>query len=84
MWKVVLSSKAKKQSKIALRSAYRETIENLMRIIADNPFQNPKCAFFTKTDQNYPLNKYNRTLLAKPYSFCPSKISVMARIVSNW
>jgi Txe/YoeB family toxin of toxin-antitoxin system len=41
MWKIVLSSKAKKQSKIALRSAYCETIENLMKIIAANPFQNP-------------------------------------------
>jgi Txe/YoeB family toxin of toxin-antitoxin system len=41
MWKIVLSSKAKKQSKIALKSAYCETIENLMKFIAVNPFQNP-------------------------------------------
>jgi Txe/YoeB family toxin of toxin-antitoxin system len=41
MWKILLSSKAKKQSKIAIKSAYRETIENLMKIIAVNPFQNP-------------------------------------------
>ena len=41
MWTIVLSSKAKKQSKAAIKSAYRDTIENLMRIIAINPFQNP-------------------------------------------
>jgi Txe/YoeB family toxin of toxin-antitoxin system len=41
MWKIVLSSKAKKQSKAALNSSYRETIERLMKIIAVNPFQNP-------------------------------------------
>jgi len=41
MWKILLSSKAKRQSKIAIKSAYRETIENLMKIIAVNPFQNP-------------------------------------------
>jgi Txe/YoeB family toxin of toxin-antitoxin system len=41
MWKLELSSKAKKQSKVAVKSVYRETIEDLMRIIANNPFQNP-------------------------------------------
>ena len=41
MWQVILSSKAKKQSKIAIKSAYRDTIENLMKIIKANPFQNP-------------------------------------------
>ncbi len=41
MWQIVLSSKAKKQSKMAIKSAYCKTIENLMKIIAANPFQNP-------------------------------------------
>jgi Txe/YoeB family toxin of toxin-antitoxin system len=41
MWKILLSSKAQKQSKIAIKSKYRKTIENLMEIIAVNPFQNP-------------------------------------------
>jgi Txe/YoeB family toxin of toxin-antitoxin system len=41
MWKILLSSKAKKQSKTAIKSVYRETIEDLMKIIAINPFQNP-------------------------------------------
>jgi len=41
MYKILLSSKAKKQSKTVIKSAYRKTIENLMNIIAVNPFQNP-------------------------------------------
>jgi Txe/YoeB family toxin of toxin-antitoxin system len=41
MWQIVLSSNAKKQSKKALKSTYRNIIENLMKIIAANPFQNP-------------------------------------------
>jgi len=41
MWQIVLSSKAKKQSKTALKSPYRQIIENLMKVIAANPFQNP-------------------------------------------
>jgi len=41
MWQIVLSSKAKKQSKTALKSPYRQIIENLMKVIATNPFQNP-------------------------------------------
>jgi Txe/YoeB family toxin of toxin-antitoxin system len=41
MWQVILSSKAKKQSKTAIKSIYREAIEALMKVIAMNPFQNP-------------------------------------------
>ncbi|MCL2283356.1 MAG: Txe/YoeB family addiction module toxin [Fibromonadales bacterium] len=41
MWQIVLSSKAKKQSKTALKSPYRQAIEDLMKIIAVNPFQTP-------------------------------------------
>ena len=41
MWRVLLSSNAKRQSKTALNSTYREKIENLLKIIAANPFQNP-------------------------------------------
>jgi Txe/YoeB family toxin of toxin-antitoxin system len=41
MWQIVLSSKAKKQSKIAIKSIYRQTIEELMKILKENPFKNP-------------------------------------------
>jgi Txe/YoeB family toxin of toxin-antitoxin system len=41
MWQIVLSSKAKKQSKIAIKSIYRQAIEELMKILKENPFKNP-------------------------------------------
>ena len=41
MWKILLSSKAKKQTKTAIKSVHSGKIEELLKIIAVNPFQNP-------------------------------------------
>ena len=41
MWKIELTKPAQKDSKIALKSQYRDKINELLNIIKQNPFKNP-------------------------------------------
>ena len=82
MWKIVLSSKAKKQTKTAIKSVYRNNIEELMKIIAINPFQNPPPyeKLEPSVDNSYSrrINKQHRL----SYRVCESEKTVV--ILSLW
>jgi len=41
MWKIYLTKPAQKDSKIALKSQYKDKINELLKIIKQNPFKNP-------------------------------------------
>jgi len=41
MWSITLTKPAQKDSKIALKSKYKDKINELLKIIKQNPFQNP-------------------------------------------
>ena len=41
MWKIVYTKKARKDAKKLSRSGLRPKAEQLLKIIAENPFQNP-------------------------------------------
>ena len=40
MWKIELSKRALQDSKKAQKSLYKEKIEELLKVLKDNPFQN--------------------------------------------
>jgi Txe/YoeB family toxin of toxin-antitoxin system len=41
MWHIDLTKPAQKDSKIALKSQYKDKINELLKVIKKNPFQNP-------------------------------------------